>query len=186
MKYIKTIMILGVFFAFPVINSQDNSDEIEEVVTVSAKQPVPIDKVVGSVAVISQDEIEARLVSDVSQLLENTIGITVPKDISSGRSRNSDVVIRGVKEAQVLELAQLLRQSSRDRIAWHVKDLRFGQIRQLDWDGARNGVEREIEHAHLCEQPKLGRERALHLVPLKRKLVNGRKTVGVECTHGRG
>jgi len=101
MKYIKTIMILGVFFAFPVINSQDNSDEIEEVVTVSAKQPVPIDEVVGSVAVISQDEIEARLVSDVSQLLENTIGITVPKDISSGRSRNSDVVIRGVGNNRV-------------------------------------------------------------------------------------
>ena len=101
MKYIKTIMILGVFFAFPVINSQDNSDEIEEVVTVSAKQPVPIDEVVGSVALISQDEIEARLVSDVSQLLENAIGITVPKDISSGRSRNSDVVIRGVGNNRV-------------------------------------------------------------------------------------
>ena len=101
MKYIKTIMILGVFFAFPIVNSEDNSDEIEEVVTVSAKQPVPIDEVVGSVAVISKDEIETRLVSDVSQLLENTIGITVPKDISSGRSRNSDVVIRGVGNNRV-------------------------------------------------------------------------------------
>tara|TARA_B100000945_G_scaffold139201_1_gene111416 strand:+ start:6016 stop:8220 length:2205 start_codon:yes stop_codon:yes gene_type:complete len=101
MKYIKTIMILGVFFAFPNINSQDNSNEIEEVVTVSSKQPVPIDEVVGSVAVISQDEIESRLVSDVSQLLENTIGITVPKDISSGRSRNSDVVVRGVGNNRV-------------------------------------------------------------------------------------
>ena len=101
MKYIKTIMILGVFFAFPIVNSEDNSDEIEEVVTVSAKQPVPIDEVVGSVAVISQDEIESRLVSDVSQLLENTIGITVPKDISSGRSRNSDVVVRGVGNNRV-------------------------------------------------------------------------------------
>ena len=101
MKYIKTIMILGIFFAFPIVNSEDNSDEIEEVVTVSAKQPVPIDEVVGSVAVISKDEIETRLVSDVSQLLENTIGITVPKDISSGRSRNSDVVIRGVGNNRV-------------------------------------------------------------------------------------
>ena len=62
---------------------------------------MPIGEVVGSVAVISQDEIEARLVSDVSQLLENTIGITVPKDISSGRSRNSDVVIRGVGNNRV-------------------------------------------------------------------------------------
>ena len=101
MKNIKTIMILGVFFAFPIVNAQDNSDEVEEVVTVSSKQPVPIDEVVGSVAVVSQEEIEARLVTDVSQLLENTIGVTVPKDISSGRSRNSDVVIRGVGNNRV-------------------------------------------------------------------------------------
>ena len=94
-------MILGVFFAFPIVNAQDNSDEVEEVVTVSSKQPVPIDEVVGSVAVVSQEEIEARLVTDVSQLLENTIGVTVPKDISSGRSRNSDVVIRGVGNNRV-------------------------------------------------------------------------------------
>ena len=101
MKYIKTIMILGVFFAFPILNSQDNSEEVEEVVTVSSKQPVPIDEVVGSVAVISQEDIETRLVSDVSQLLENTVGITVPKVISSGRSRNSEVVIRGVGNNRV-------------------------------------------------------------------------------------
>ena len=43
MKYIKTIMILGVFLAFPVVSAQEDNDEIEEVVTVSAKQPVPID-----------------------------------------------------------------------------------------------------------------------------------------------
>ena len=101
MKYIKTIMILGVFFAFPILNSQDNSEEVEEVVTVSSKQPVPIDEVVGSVAVISQEDIETRLVSDVSQLLENTVGLTVPKVISSGRSRNSEVVIRGVGNNRV-------------------------------------------------------------------------------------
>ena len=94
-------MILGVFFALPVVNSQDNSEEVEEVVTVSSKQPVPIDEVVGSVAVISQEDIETRLVSDVSQLLENTVGITVPKVISSGRSRNSEVVIRGVGNNRV-------------------------------------------------------------------------------------
>tara|TARA_B100000965_G_scaffold402185_1_gene427568 strand:- start:1894 stop:4098 length:2205 start_codon:yes stop_codon:yes gene_type:complete len=101
MKYIKTIMILGVFFAFPMVNSQDTNEEVEEVVTVSSKQPVPIDKVVGSVALISQDEIETRMVSDLSQLLENTIGVTVPKRVTSGRFRNSDVVVRGVGNNRV-------------------------------------------------------------------------------------
>ena len=101
MKYIKTIMILGVFFAFPMVNSQDTNEEVEEIVTVSSKQPVPIDKVVGSVALISQDEIETRMVSDVSQLLENTIGVTVPKRVTSGRLRNSDVVVRGVGNNRV-------------------------------------------------------------------------------------
>ena len=101
MKYIKTIMILGVFLSFPMVNSQDNTEEVEEIVTVSSKQPVPIDKVVGSVALISQDEIETRMVSDVSQLLENTIGVTVPKRVTSGRLRNSDVVVRGVGNNRV-------------------------------------------------------------------------------------
>ena len=101
MKYIKTIMILGVFFAFPMVNSQDTNEEVEEIVTVSSKQPVPIDKVVGSVALISQDEIETRMVSDLSQLLENTIGVTVPKRVTSGRFRNSDVVVRGVGNNRV-------------------------------------------------------------------------------------
>ena len=101
MKYIKTIMILGVFFAFPMLNSQDTNEEVEEIVTVSSKQPVPIDKVVGSVALISQDEIETRMVSDLSQLLENTIGVTVPKRVTSGRFRNSDVVVRGVGNNRV-------------------------------------------------------------------------------------
>ena len=94
-------MILGVFFAFPMVNSQDTNEEVEEIVTVSSKQPVPIDKVVGSVALISQDEIETRMVSDVSQLLENTIGVTVPKRVTSGRLRNSDVVVRGVGNNRV-------------------------------------------------------------------------------------
>ena len=94
-------MILGVFITFPMVNSQDNTEEVEEIVTVSSKQPVPIDKVVGSVALISQDEIETRMVSDVSQLLENTIGVTVPKRVTSGRLRNSDVVVRGVGNNRV-------------------------------------------------------------------------------------
>ena len=94
-------MILGVFLTFPMVNSQDNKEEVEEIVTVSSKQPVPIDKVVGSVALISQDEIETRMVSDVSQLLENTIGVTVPKRVTSGRLRNSDVVVRGVGNNRV-------------------------------------------------------------------------------------
>jgi len=101
MKYIKTMMILGAFLTFPMVNSQDNTEEVEEIVTVSSKQPVPIDKVVGSVALISQDEIETRMVSDVSQLLENTIGVTVPKRVTSGRLRNSDVVVRGVGNNRV-------------------------------------------------------------------------------------
>ena len=101
MKYIKTMMILGVFLTFPMVNSQDNTEEVEEIVTVSSKQPVPIDKVVGSVALISQDEIETRMVSDVSQLLENTIGVTVPKRVTSGRLRNSHVVVRGVGNNRV-------------------------------------------------------------------------------------
>jgi len=100
MKYIKTIMILGLFLFNPLTFTQDN-EEVEEIITVSSKLPVPIDEVVGSVALISQDDIETRIVNDISQLLENTVGVTVPKNITSGRSRNSDVVVRGVGNNRV-------------------------------------------------------------------------------------
>ena len=96
MKIFRNILIFSALTFNYTLIAQENDQNIEEVATVSSKLPIPIDEVVGTVDVISIDDIESRMVSDLSQLLENTIGISVPMDISSGRSRNSDITIRGV------------------------------------------------------------------------------------------
>ena len=101
MKIFRNILIFSTLTFNYTLIAQENDQNIEEVVTVSSKLPIPIDEVVGTVDVISIDDIESRMVSDLSQLLENTIGISVPMDISSGRSRNSDVTIRGVGNNRV-------------------------------------------------------------------------------------
>ena len=101
MKIFRNILIFSALIFNYTLIAQENDQNIEEVVTVSSKLPIPIDEVVGTVDVISIDDIESRMVSDLSQLLENTIGISVPMDISSGRSRNSDITIRGVGNNRV-------------------------------------------------------------------------------------
>ena len=101
MKIFRNILIFSALIFNYTLIAQENDQNIEEVVTVSSKLPIPIDEVVGTVDVISLDDIESRMATDLSQLLENTIGISVPMDISSGRSRNSDVTIRGVGNNRV-------------------------------------------------------------------------------------
>ena len=101
MKILRNILIFSALIFNYIIIAQENDQTVEEVVTVSSKIPIPIKEVVGSVSLISLEEIESRMVNDVAQLLENTVGVSVPRDISSGRIRNSDVTIRGVGNNRV-------------------------------------------------------------------------------------
>ena len=61
---------------------------IEETVVISAKYPVPLSEVIGSVDSISLRDIESRQVSDLRDLLDNTIGVSVTKDVYAGRTFN--------------------------------------------------------------------------------------------------
>ena len=81
--------------------SQENTTEIEEVVTVSSKIEVPVKDVVGSVSLITQSDLEERVVNDLQEVFENTIGVTVPRSIRSGRTRNDGVTIRGIGDKRV-------------------------------------------------------------------------------------
>ena len=81
--------------------SQENTAEIEEVVTVSSKIEVPVKDVVGSVSLITQSDLEERVVNDLQEVFENTIGVTVPRSIRSGRTRNDGVTIRGIGDKRV-------------------------------------------------------------------------------------
>tara|TARA_B100001996_G_scaffold91195_1_gene67900 strand:- start:149 stop:2329 length:2181 start_codon:yes stop_codon:yes gene_type:complete len=72
------------------------NDEIEEIVVISSKYPVPLDEVVGSVNTISMEDLETRMVSDLSDMLDKTIGVSVSRSNTSGRSYNEGITIRGL------------------------------------------------------------------------------------------
>ena len=57
---------------------------------------MPLDEVVGSVATISQEDIEGRIVNNLGDLMEQTIGVSVNKTTSYGRTYNEGISIRGL------------------------------------------------------------------------------------------
>ena len=65
MKIFRNILIFSALTFNYTLIAQENDQNIEEVVTVSSKLPIPIDEVVGTVDVISLDDIESRMVSDL-------------------------------------------------------------------------------------------------------------------------
>jgi hemoglobin/transferrin/lactoferrin receptor protein len=71
-------------------------DEVQEVVVISSKYPVPLQEVVGSVDSISLENMETRMVSDLSDMLDKTIGVSVSKRNVSGRAYNDGISIRGL------------------------------------------------------------------------------------------
>ena len=72
------------------------ANQIEEIVVIANKYPVPASEVVGSVDSILLEEIETRLVNDLSDLLDKTIGVSVPRSNSYGRSYDEGITIRGL------------------------------------------------------------------------------------------
>ena len=85
------------------------SEFIEETVVISAKYPVPLSEVIGSVDSISLKDIEDRQVSDLNDLLNNTVGVSSTRSISSGRTYNNSISIRGMGGRRVNLLVDGIR-----------------------------------------------------------------------------
>ena len=97
MKYIQLFticLLLQTFFYSSYTFSQD--EELEETIVISAKYPVPLSEVIGSVDSINLSDMESRQISGLRDLLDNTIGVSVSRDIYSGRAFNNTVSIRGM------------------------------------------------------------------------------------------
>ena len=97
MKYIQLFticLLLQTFFYSSFTFSQD--EELEETIVISAKYPVPLSEVIGSVDSINLSDMESRQISGLRDLLDNTIGVSVSRDIYSGRAFNNTVSIRGM------------------------------------------------------------------------------------------
>ena len=86
-------LFLSLFMSIGVINADE---DVQEVVVISSKYPVPLEEVVGSVDSISLDDMETRMVSDLSDMLDKTIGVSVSKRNVSGRAYNDGISIRGL------------------------------------------------------------------------------------------
>ena len=97
-NYMKKIYLVSVlmipFLSFSLLTSAE--DEVQEVVVISSKYPVPLEEVVGSVDAISVEDLETRMVSDMSDMLDKTIGVSVSKRNVSGRAYNDGISIRGL------------------------------------------------------------------------------------------
>ena len=91
------------------LNISASEDEVQEVVVISSKYPVPLQEVVGSVDSISLEDMETRMVSDLSDILDKTIGVSVSKRNVSGRAYNDGISIRGLGGKRVNILVDGIR-----------------------------------------------------------------------------
>ena len=55
----------------------DNANQIQEIVVISSRVPVPMNEVIGSVGVIDRSDIDSRMVSDMAQLFATQVGVSV-------------------------------------------------------------------------------------------------------------
>ncbi len=91
-KFIR-VLVLGLVISLNQILAED---DVQEVVVISSKYPVPLEEVVGSVDSISLEDLETRMVSDLGDMLDKTIGVSVSKRNVSGRAYNDGISIRGL------------------------------------------------------------------------------------------
>ncbi len=95
------IMLAVPFFTLSLTNASaqeqlHNSKSLEEIVVVSSRYPVPLNDVVGSVASITGDDINGRMVTDMQDLLATTVGVSVNRRQAYGRTYNDGIAIRGL------------------------------------------------------------------------------------------
>ena len=99
-NYLKILLALLTIIITSDIYGQED-DSVEEVVVISSKTPVPLSEVVGSVTLITQDDLENRLVADLGDVLQNSVGISVPRNSQYGRYYNEGISIRGLGGSKV-------------------------------------------------------------------------------------
>ena len=93
-------LVLSANTAFAQEQTAD-AKNVEEVVLVSSRYPVPLSEVVGSVAIISGEDISGRMVSDMQDLLATTVGVSVNRRQAYGRTYNDGIAIRGLGDKRV-------------------------------------------------------------------------------------
>ena len=89
------LAVMCTSFVFP------QEEEVEEVVVISSKVPVVLSEVIGSVNLITQEDIEERLVNDMSEIFDTTVGVSVNTDTAYDRYFDDGISIRGLGGTRV-------------------------------------------------------------------------------------
>ena len=106
---LKNILVFSLIISFYEGTLFAQDDAIEETVVISAKYPIPLSEVIGSVDSISLSDINDRQVSDLKDLLDNTVGVNSSRSIYLGRSYNDSISIRGMGGRRVNLLVDGIR-----------------------------------------------------------------------------
>src|SRR5215510_621917 len=86
------------------------AEQVDDVVVTAARIAQPISDVVGSVTVITREEIQRRQVQSVQDLLRGETGINIANN--GGAGKLSSVFVRGTEADQVLVLINGVRAGS--------------------------------------------------------------------------
>ena len=95
-KNMKLFLLIAIIS--PVSLSIIANEEIEEeIVIVASRTPTLASEVIGSVASISQADIEVQMIDGLEQLVRFIPGVSSQKESQYGRALTEDVQIRGIQ-----------------------------------------------------------------------------------------
>ena len=88
-----SLILLASLFA---IQNSYSQNEVEEIVVISSRTPLPLSEVVGSVSTIDLEDMDTRIVANIADIVNKTVGVSVGRSDYLGRSVNGGYSIRGL------------------------------------------------------------------------------------------
>ncbi len=106
------------------------NDALEDVVVTSTRVAQPISQVIGSVTVITREQIEARQVDSLQDLLRGELGIDIAN--SGGAGKISSLYLRGANSSQSLILVDGVRLGSATAGITAIEFIPVDQIERIE------------------------------------------------------
>jgi vitamin B12 transporter len=106
------------------------ADDLEPVVVTASRLAQPISEVIGSVTVITREEIESRQVQSVQDLLRGEAGINIANQ--GGLGKLSSVFLRGANSSQTLILVDGVRLGSATAGLTSIEFIPVDQIERIE------------------------------------------------------
>lgn len=105
-------------------------EQLEEVVVTASRTEQPISEVIGSVTVITRDEIEKRQAQSLQELLRGELGIDITNQ--GGQGKISNIFMRGANSNQTLILLDGQRLDSASDGATRIEFIPVDQIERIE------------------------------------------------------